>query len=325
MLEMPLDFEQRQVRNPETYRYRIVSSFLYDSTLAIYTSTLIVVLALTITGLVDHRVQEGFYSTFSTFTTSIQEFATITDPFIYRFLPVLLMSAFNLLWVNADSFYRNFQPFAGMKDGGSATSTILLDYPSSPPVLVQIKAATNGHWQVVIFSLLSLGSSAPPIVATGVFVSTATSFGYTVSIEPVNFWAIFVILCIYIFCLIIARPTPGYRLPRYVNSISDVLSYCYASRILDDLSADGKPIFSAQDTNEERIHLESRIHLAKQEYEFGLYLGKDGKRHLGFDVAVREDATRRQVHVTKIDPGTGVYLGFGTLWLRRPKVVTEQV
>ncbi len=72
------------------------------------------------------------------------------------------------------------------------------------------------------------------------------------------------------------------------NVVGDVLSYCYASRILDDLGPNKKPIFSAQDIGDERVYLESRIYLAKKQYQLGMYLGKDGKRHFGFDVALRE-------------------------------------
>ena len=74
-----------------------------------------------------------------------------------------------------------------------------------------------------------------------------------------------------------------------VRSYSDVLSYCHSSRILDDLAPDGKPVFSAQDPDETREHLEARICLAKKKYRFGMYLGRDGNRYMGFDVAVRKD------------------------------------
>jgi hypothetical protein len=81
----------------------------------------------------------------------------------------------------------------------------------------------------------------------------------------------------YVFCLVVVRPPPKYRLPRRIISINEVFSYCYQSRLLDDIGVDGKPVFSAQDIGEGREHLEARIHLAKKEYQFGLYLGKDGR------------------------------------------------
>jgi hypothetical protein len=117
--------------------------------------------------------------------------------------------------------------------------------------------------------------------------------------------------------LLMARPPPGYRLPRPVRTITDVLSYCYASRFLDDRGPDGKPIFSAQDIGDERVHLELRIHLSKKEYEFGSYLGRDGKRHIGFDVSARNDEAGREVRVTKFDPGVGIH---GLWYKRQPRV-----
>jgi hypothetical protein len=104
--------------------------------------------------------------------------------------------------------------------------------------------------------------------------------------------------------------------------------------MLDDVSPDGKPVFSAQAADEDRIHLESRIHLAKNKYEFGLYLGKDNVRHMGFDVAFRNDAgvavkddASGQHVVTKIDPGRGgVYAGFFTWYFGEgPKVAWDDV
>jgi hypothetical protein len=99
------------------------------------------------------------------------------------------------------------------------------------------------------------------------------------------------------------------------------LSYCYASRIFDDRGPDGKPIFSAQDIGDERIHLESRIHLAKKKYEFGLYLGKDGKRHMGFDVSTRNDENGKQVTVTRFDPGAGIRGLWYKMYWRQPRVL----
>ena len=53
----------------------------------------------------------------------------------------------------------------------------------------------------------------------------------------------------------------------------------------------GTPLFFVPDATDERIHLVSRIHLAKRKYQLGLYLGNDGRRHLGFDVAERQNVS----------------------------------
>jgi hypothetical protein len=180
--------------------------FLNDVPLALYASVLVIVIALCILGLVDHRVQDGFNSTFAayTFDTADPEIGILENmkhTLLYGFLPVFLMSSFSSLWVSADLFYRITEPFAGMNDAATATLTILLDYPSCAPGLVSLKAVMNGHWRVALFSILSLAATAPPIIATGVFVATPKATGYFVSMEPVNFWASFVILVgIFLFC-----------------------------------------------------------------------------------------------------------------------------
>lgn len=56
----------------------------------------------------------------------------------------------------------------------------------------------------------------------------------------------------------------------------------------------------------------------KKTYAFGMYLGKDGKRHMGFDVAVREDEKGQQVFVEKFDPGLGIRCFGFTIWFRKP-------
>lgn len=126
-------------------------------------------------------------------------------------------------------------------------------------------------------------------------------------LRPVNFWATFSILVIYSICIIFARPSTAYRLPRCVWDIADLALFCYNSRILDDKLL-GAPIFSAQHPTDTRIHMESRIHLAKQEYLFGMYLGSDGRRHMGFDVTERQMSSGQVVSVITFDPGKALYL-----------------
>lgn len=289
-------------------------------------SILIVLIALVATGLAKHRVQDGFSGIFTTSSfvgnDPLGKFAyTIKTAFLFRFLPVLIFIMYNFIWLNADVFYRYTTPFASMHDGAPATTSILLDYTSATPILVIVKSIINGHWRVAVCSILSLLSTVPPIVASGIFVSTPILNGIAISISPINFWAMFIWLFVSLFCLITLRPPPKYRLPRIVRTMSDVMSYCYASQILDDLSPDGKPVFSVQEKGDERIHLESRIHLAKKEYQFGLYLDKYGKEHMGFDVAVRDDANGRPVEVKRFKPPRGIH-GFGLSWQwRRAKLL----
>jgi hypothetical protein len=296
---------------------------LQDLPLVPIGSVLIVIIALTITGLAKHHVQNGYKGhIFSTFTID-ENFAGLDyfqEGFRYRFLPVLLMYSFSHIWWSADLYYRATQPYASVNEAAPATKNLLLDHSSNHPVLVIIKAVKNHHWRVALYSALSLASSAPVMVANGIFTVTSTGTHLIVSNQEVSFWVSFCIIIVYIFCLIGVRPPPKYRLPRRITSINDVFSYCYQSRLLDDIGVDGKPVFSAQDIGEGKDHLEARIHLAKKEYQFGLYLGRDGRRHMGFDVSSRDNGKKQ---VTKFYEGRGFRNGQLPKWsifCRKPRV-----
>ena len=235
------------------------------------------------------------------------------------------MTIFSNLWIYADRTFRNLQPFHGMDQPAPAKSNILLHYPSILPLSVTIKAIKNYHWRVALFSTLSLLSAIPPIIATGIFVlapitsgDLTNPTGLSVSIEPANFWATFITVILYLFFLPMARPTSGYRLPRYPKSISDTLSYCYASRILDGISPDGKaPVFSAQ--GHTQGDLKARIVYSKEDYVFGLYVGKDERLHMGFDVA-----NRRGMHVIRFDPGWRLFGGIFNWYMRKPRAIKNE-
>ena len=317
-------------RDLATTRYRGVSFWLCDIVLLIFALIALVALAFVIAGLANRHLQDGIQlhpanidspSNSTTNGASGSHVFDTSESFLFRFLPVLLMNIFGTLWNNADHYYRYMQPFAGMSVPAPATENILLDYPTCMPIDITVKAATRGHWRVALFSLLSLTSTIPPIIASGIFVGSTDATGVVVRLHPLNFWATFSILIISCLCIGYARPTTAYRLPRCIWNIANLTLFCYQSRIFDDEIME-KPVFSANDPLEERIHMESRIHLAKQNYVFGLYLGKDDKRHLGFDVAERQGPLGQVESVEVVRPGRGLYLAAGgwTVYFRRPRI-----
>jgi hypothetical protein len=337
---LALDYNKKTVplRTILISRHQDVVVWLYDLPLFILIAILLVILSFIVKGIIDHRIQDGFnlgldWTAFmpkidSNYVNLVME--SVPETFVFRTLPIFLMVCLNTIVINADRFYRHLQPFASMKDAAPASENILLDYPSAAPVWVSIKAAMNGHWRVTVFSLLSSVATIPPILASSVFQRTLTATGWTVTITPFNFWALFVILILDVFVLIFARPSAGYRLPRSIDSSNsyDVITYCYASRLLTDEWLDGKPILSAQAVDDTRVHLESRIHLAKQKYAFGLYYGVDCKWHVGFDAQDRrvDDELKR---VYKISPGRfRIFLwpGWSLSWRARwaPKLIYDK-
>ena len=314
-------------------RYRFVDFWLCDISLLIFASMALVALAFVIAGLSNHHLQNGIqlhpeYIEFpfnsSGGRSSGSHVFYPSESFLFRFLPVFLMNIFGILWNMADHYYRYMQPFAGMSTPAPATENMLLDYPTQMPIAITIRAVDRGHWRVALFSLLSVTATVPPIIASGIFVASTNATGVVVRLHPISFWATFSFLILFILCIGCARPTTAYRLPWCIWNIANLMLFCNQSRILDDEILE-KPVFSANDPLEERIHMESRIHLAKQKYVFGLYLGKDGKRHLGFDVAERQGPLGQVESVEIVRPGRALYLAPGgwTVHFRRPQIVRQ--
>jgi hypothetical protein len=147
--------------------------------------------------------------------------------FLLRFIPVLLMNLSSCIWDMADIFYRITEPFASMSEPGPAVANLLLDYPSTAPVAITIKAIQNGHWRVALCSTFSLLATIPPIIAGSICIGTPKPDGVVISIELINFWVSYVLLIVYSVFIAILRPTPSYHLPRVVRNLCDVLSCCY--------------------------------------------------------------------------------------------------
>ncbi len=84
----------------------------------------------------------------------------------------------------------------------------------------------------------------------------------------------------------------------------------------------GNQYFSHKTKTDRRIHLESKIHLAKRNYQFGVYMDENGKEHFGFDVAEREGLFGQESQVRSVDPGRAIYTGLGNLrfYFRRPEL-----
>ena len=239
--------------------------------------------------------------------------------FVTSFFPSLFISLFSLCWISAARFYQTTQPFAGMFEPSPATENILLEYNGSFAPFAIIKAVSKSHWRVAWFTFLSVAGSAAPIPAGSMFIETPTSSGIRITILATSFYASVAIAFIYCVSLILVRPPEKYRLPRSVFNLADLLSYCYDSRIVDDEE------FSVQESTDEHIHLESKVYLKKGLYQFGMNKGKDGRRHLGFDLANRESGSGFAEQIDKFDPGRTIHwAGDLQLWFRRPRLMKEE-
>jgi hypothetical protein len=302
--ESPHDIDGKRVENLAAQFFADVPPYLNDPFIFLALLIAVALLVLSSIGIKDHKVTNGIPLTNSSFFDHVNE----TSPEIgavlsyalppaiknfgfrwgtVQFLVVFIMSWFSIFFSEVDHFHRVTQPFIGMSKPNPPQDNLLLEYPLEMQGVVSIKAMLNGHWKVAGFSALSLLSNSGPVFATGLFTRQDMKDTSKILITPSEFWAGFAFLVSYTVAILFARPTLYRRLPRRIRSPIDMYTYCYASRILDDL-CDEKPIFEVCDPTDEKIHLVSRLHLDKAKYLFGIYLGKDGRRHIGFDKDQRQ-------------------------------------
>lgn len=222
----------------------------------------------------------------------------------FRFLPVYFVSQSIVYWAYVDRWFRKSQIFASMRSPSPAERSLLLEYPYDLPGLVTLKALKNKHWKVAWLSTVSLSASFLPTLVGGIFTalpstsaSTDVNGAYDITVAPGSLIATFVLLSIHTLTIPLTWHGGKRRAPRPWQSIGDVFAMCYRSYILQ---ADA---FDYPAPDDRRIHMQSRIHLSKQQYAFGKFAGIDGEEHIGFDVAsLRQEDGRSIRHVEPLSP-----------------------
>ncbi|KAF2200329.1 hypothetical protein GQ43DRAFT_78765 [Delitschia confertaspora ATCC 74209] len=105
-----------------------------------------------------------------------------------------------------------------------------------------------------------------------------------------------------------ARSPWCYHTPRDIQSFVDVISFCAYSRLTN--SKEFRIQFDIQNPADQETHFVSKVHAAKHRYLFGFYMGKDGRRHMGFDIAQRGEGVSAE-RIDVVDPG--IFLDHGSL------------
>jgi hypothetical protein len=319
--EAPLNWCDKIVCSPELLRFRAAFGELSDLFLAVLMLISFAGMFLSIVLIVTGRLGPGHGFNFTpqeiierqsfppTFTQYQAQVAA-------SFIPALIINLFSICWISGDRFYRTTQPIAGMFEPGSATETILLDYVGTFPPLAIIKAIGKKHWRVAWFAFLAVTCTFAPLPVGSTFIYTPTTSGTQITLMPAGLYASMAILLIYALSLIFVRPPERYRLPHAIRNLADLLSYCYDSKVVDD------PEFSVQESTDEHIHLDSKVHLRKGRYQFGMYRGKDGRRHIGFDRADRSEQSGGVDAISRFEPGRTVHITAASQWwLRRPRLL----
>ena len=274
----------RDIHSP-FIRYRHVPWFLRDSAvLAWIIIALILLIAFLVVSFLHNAVLRGFLPLLPSGT---ENGAFSPSNFLYSFLPASLGTLLFLAWQPIDLFFRYAQPFANLSSttGATAAHSLLLSYPAQYPILVTLRALLNHDYKVAYTSFISVASLAIPVLAGGIF--TAQFFSASNSIRMAAtmpaYYALCAFLALYTLSLCLIWPKRKRYLPHAVTSYADILTFLYASPLLtSDLAlshirtkADlvGRLMFAPQGLDTRR---EAR-------YAFGIYIGRDGKEHLGID------------------------------------------
>ena len=213
-------------------------------------------------GFIGGRGRDGFLVEF-TFHMS-----PALGRFIFRGLLTVFAGLIAQFWSSTDIFHRAVQPFVGMHEENPqlASENLLLDYLCCLPVLVSIKAATNGHRKVAYFSFLSLSSRLFPVLVGALFTITPLENKITVGASLRTYCAVSIFLLIYCISMPFAWPTRKRALPRAILSLADLISYCYDSKLLT--GSEYESVFTLNRPIDTRRHMESRLFLMEEKYEF---------------------------------------------------------
>lgn len=204
--------------------------------------------------------------------------------FLYSFIPALIGNFLFLAWQPIDVYFRAVQPFVELSSprGTSADKSLLLSYQSAFPLQVTMQAIINKHYQAAWISFMSLVSLAIPILAGGVFLALWYPSDNTVRISALMpaFYALVAFCAVYAVSFLAIWPGRLRYLPHDISTLADLMSYLYQSPLLAD-----KLLREPRS----KTDLVTRLIVAPPSerlfpmYGFGIYVGRDGKEHLGID------------------------------------------
>ena len=156
------------------------------------------------------------------------------------------------------------------------------------PIETTFLAITAKHYKVAWISFMAVLSGAIPVLAGGVFTALYFVDDQAIRItgDMPAYYLLVVILAIYTFSFLMIWPTRRRYLPHKINTISGMLSFIYQSSMLRDESLENlqsKPDLVGRlvSGSADEKSLTGGMRIPK--YTFGVYIGQDGKEHLGID------------------------------------------
>ncbi|KGO69872.1 Protein of unknown function DUF3433 [Penicillium italicum] len=275
------DANEQHLYSPSA-RYRWTPWFLRKISVFIW---ILVVFALLIAfvavSFINNAIEGGFPPRLPSLPSKT---AFSSSNFLYSFVPALIGNVLFLAWQPVDVYFRALQPFAELSSpsGASAERSILLSYPSAYPLQVTIQAIINRHFKVAFISLMSLLSLGIPILAGGVFIALWFPSHDQIRISAFlpAFYALIGFCGLYAVSFVAIWPGRHRYLPHDITTLADLMSYLYQSPLLSD-----KILREPRS----KTDLVTRLIVAPPSdrqlplYGFGIYVGRDGKEHLGID------------------------------------------
>ncbi|KAF8847247.1 hypothetical protein BDZ45DRAFT_347841 [Acephala macrosclerotiorum] len=161
--------------------------------------------------------------------------------------------------------------------------SILLEYLTVSPLQVPLTAWDKAHFKVCIYSTLSTLSPLFPIFVGGLLIVTPNeqynrvNFSFSLS----AYIGIMVSLALYSILLPAAMPGAYRRLPRQLYSLADLMAMCHESKFMASPHLD----ITHRERTPSKEHMKARLLLTDDRFLFGVYRGRDGHGHIGFDVA----------------------------------------
>jgi hypothetical protein len=263
-------------------RYRWTPWFLRKISVCVWVAIVFALLiAFVAVSFIHNGIKGGFPPKLPTLPSTS---AFSSSNFLYSFVPALIGNVLFLVWQPIDVYFRSLQPFVELSaaSGASAEQSILLAYPSLLPVQVTIQALINRHYKVACISLMSLVSLAIPILAGGVFIALWYPSHDDIRISALMpaFYALIAFCALYAVSFLAIWPGRRRYLPHDITTLADLMSYIYQSPLLSD-----KILREPRS----KTDLVTRLIVAPPSerqlplYGFGIYVGRDGKEHLGID------------------------------------------
>ena len=279
-------------------------------------------LAFGIWGILAGVLQAGF-----TFPSSDYGLAV----FVLIFMPTWFIALFlSNYWTILDLWYRQLQPYMGLRQPSPAKENLLLGYTCDLPVVISIKAFGAGHWRLALTSTMALVQRVFQVLVGSLLTidTTTSASSFHIIFAATQFKAILGLLASHLIIIPFLWPGLDRRLPIMPRRIADQIVLFYDSTLVQSET------FLPRRTDEERWHMEYRLCLEERLYAFGIYAGINGALHLGMDDAfTSKDGDKEIRTVAPVKPPKRLYrrwlgrardLVLRTLGIDRQPVLTRE-